>query len=177
LMAADEIDMPEDAFIMMHNGHGGVMGDAEEMRGIVDVIDKLQDSIVSIYEKRTGLDADTIRDMMAVETWMNATDALKNGFIDRITDAVDVAAKIGVFYRYFNTMPVEAHSGAEEITNAKEFEKCLRDSGLSRRLASALTSRAKSVFKVDPIDTIDPLLKLSAALDRVKIPKQINENP
>ena len=174
LMAADHIEMPEDAFIMIHNAHGGVMGDAEDMREMADVIEKLQDSIVNIYEKRTGLENSEIREMMKTETWMNAADSLKFGFIDTISDSIDVAAKINVFNRYFKTMPVENNAGVEQIETIKDYKKCLRNSGLSNRLAEALTSRAKQVFRVDPDEPDDTLSRLSEALNKVKIPDQIN---
>lgn len=176
LMASDTISMPEDSFLMIHNAQGGAMGEADDLREVADIMDKLQDSIVNIYEKRTGLAEAEIRDMMAAETWMNATDALSNGFIDTITDRLDVAAKINTFNKYFKEMPVDNNVGVESIETAKEFEQCLRDSGLSKRLAQALTSRAKGVFRVEPDEPDDTLREISAALDKVKIPTQISQN-
>jgi ATP-dependent Clp endopeptidase proteolytic subunit ClpP len=107
LMAADHISMPEDAFIMIHNAHGGAMGDADELREMADIIDKLQNSMVNIYERRTGLDRDEITAMMKSETWMTAEEALALGFADTITDAIGVAAKIGRFAQHFRKLPVD----------------------------------------------------------------------
>jgi len=175
LMASEVITMPEDAFIMIHNAHGMAMGDAEDLRDMADIIDKLQNAVTNIYEKRTGIGRDELTEMMKVETWMSAADALENGFIDTIIDAVDVAAKIGVFNKYFKSMPVQgSHCGADDIETITEFEKCLRDAGLSKGLAQALTSSAKQVFRVDPATPDSALEQLSAALDKVKIPEQIN---
>lgn len=176
LMASDSISMPEDSFLMIHNAHGGAVGEADDLREAADVMDKLQDSIVNIYQKRTGLDESNIREMMNVETWMNAADALESGFIDTITERLDVAAKINCFNKHFKNMPVGNNAGAENINTVKEFEQCLRDSGLSKRLAQALTSRAKQVFRDEPAELDDSLGAISAALDKVKIPTQINQN-
>lgn len=174
LMAADHIEMPEDAFIMIHNAHGGVFGDAEDMRDMADVIDKLQSSIINIYAKRTGKDVVDIAEMMKDETWMNASDAMAHGFIDTITDPVNVAAKINVFNKYFKELPVSNKKLVEDITDQKEFYSFLRESaGLSKRLAEALTSRAKEVFKGNFEETDDTMNKLSEALNKVKIPNSI----
>ena len=174
LMAGDSISMPEDAFIMIHNAHGGVFGDAEEMREMANVVEKLQDSIVNIYEKRTGKESEDIRDMMKDETWMNANDALEHGFIDTISEAINVAAKLNIFNRYFKTMPIENIKGAENIETLKDFQNALRDAGVSRKEADALISRAKVIFQGDPDKPNDSMNLLSEALNKVKIPIQIN---
>lgn len=174
LMAADTISMPEDAFIMIHNAHGGVMGDADDMREMADVVEKLQNSIINIYHKRTGADVGVLAEMMKAETWMNAADALEIGFIDTISESIDVAAKIQIFNKHFKTMPIDsAPAGAENIETITDFEKCLRDAGISKGLAQALTSRAKVVFRGDPEQPDDALQTISAALDKAKIPDAI----
>lgn len=170
LMAADVIEMPEDAFLMIHNAWGVAIGDSDEMRDTADVIDKLQDSIVNIYATRTGLDESEVRDMMSAETWMNGADALEKGFADTITEPVKVAAKINRFGKYFKNLPAEAErvDRVEKIETIKDFEECLRDAGLGRKLALALTSRARELFVSDSEPDPGDFSKLAEALDRVK---------
>ena len=171
LMAADTISMPEDAFIMIHNANGGAMGDAEELREMADIIEKLQNSILNIYEKRTMLDRDTIADMMKVETWMSAAEALEMGFADTISEPMKVAAKINAFSKHFKTMPVDNKSEVGNIETVKDYENFLRDvGGLSKGLAVELTSRAKVVLAGDPDDTDDSAKAVYAALDNAIIP-------
>jgi ATP-dependent Clp protease protease subunit len=50
------------------------------MRAEADLLDKIRDSIVVTYQAHSSLDADTISDMMAKETWFNTTEAISNGF-------------------------------------------------------------------------------------------------
>ncbi len=169
LMASDHIEMPEDAFIMIHNAWGVAMGDPDDIRDTADIMEKLQDSIINIYEKRTGKDSAELAEMMKQETWMNAADALEHGFIDTITDAVDVAAKIGAFNKYFKSMPVKNTKKPDGIETERDFERYLRDSGISKGLATALTSRAKVVFQGEPDDTEDELAQLSARLGKFSI--------
>ena len=170
LMAADTISMPEDAFIMIHNAHGGAMGDAEDLRGMADIIEKLQDSIINIYDKRTGLDRETIAEMMKVETWMNAADALEYGFIDTILEPVDVAAKIGAFNKYFKSMPVQNRHDIDSIETVEDFESYLRVScNCSRRSAKALAARAIAIrVENPPADNGEDFSELSARLSRMQ---------
>jgi len=169
LMACDHIAMPEDAFLMIHNAHGVAIGDAEAMRETADVVEKLQDSIVNIYAKRCGLESDEIRTMMKDETWMNAQEALAHGFIDTISNPIDVAAKIGPFDRYFKKMPIDNKMDVNVVANERDYEKCLRDSGLPKELALTLVSRAKEIFKGDPENAGAELSQLSAKLRRFQI--------
>lgn len=174
LMAGDTITMPEDAFVMIHNPYTVAMGDSEEMRAVADTLEKIQASLINIYVKRTGKESGDISEMMDDETWLSSADALEHGFIDTITDAVDVAAKAGVFNKYFKSMPVNSsNEQVEGIETIKDFERFLRDAGsFSRGQATALASRAKVVFQGDPDNASDhkEMEALSAALNMVQIP-------
>lgn len=170
LMASDTISMPEDSFLMIHNAWGGAFGDAAEMRAAADVVDKLQNSIVNIYQKRTGMAESDIRAMMDNETWMNAQDALDNGFSDTITGAIGVAAKITGFDKHFKNMPIANDLQIEKIKDKRDFERCLRDvGGISNRLAKALTSRAGEIFQRDVEDQpTQNFSQIQAALKRLE---------
>lgn len=175
LMASDVISMPEDAFIMVHNPHGVVMGGSDDMRDYADLMDKLSNSAVNIYSKRTGIDGDTIKEMLNSETWMNGKDAIDNGFADTLTDAVGVASKIGQFNRYFKSMPVEPENNIENLETIKDFERYLRDSGnCSRSAATKLASKAKAIFQSDSALLPDADYKeLETALMQLKVPKSL----
>src|SRR5581483_4451200 len=60
------------------------LGDAEEMRKVADVLDKLKNNIINAYRKQTTKTVDEISSMMDEETWMTAEEALANGFVDKI---------------------------------------------------------------------------------------------
>lgn len=51
-MVGDTIEMPENAFMMIHNPWGFAMGGADEMRNTADVLDKIGAGLVCTYAKR-----------------------------------------------------------------------------------------------------------------------------
>lgn len=53
-MAGDEIVMPENAFLMIHDPAGLVMGTAEDMRAMAEALDKVKGSLVSGYAAKSG---------------------------------------------------------------------------------------------------------------------------
>lgn len=91
-MAGDHINMAENGLMMIHNPHGGSMGEAKDLRKTAEVMDKMKANMVNTYAARTKIDTDTVSSLMDDETWMNADEALDFGFIDAITGAVELAA-------------------------------------------------------------------------------------
>lgn len=89
-MAADEVEMAEGAFFMIHNAWTLMYGNAIEMREQADLLDKIDGSIVTDYRKKTGQSDEQIKEWMAAETWFTADEALEHGFVDRIYEGKDV---------------------------------------------------------------------------------------
>lgn len=96
-MAGKEVRIASNGFLMIHNPWGGAMGDSEEMRQTADLLDKIRDSLVGTYAKKTGKDAETIKRWMDEETWFSAEEAKENGFVDTITDEVSFSASVRSF--------------------------------------------------------------------------------
>ena len=93
LMAADEIEIPENAYVMIHNPWGVAIGDAEELRDTAELLDKLGNGLVNAYASRTGNDEDEIREMMSAETWMDGKEAVERGFADTLLNGVALSAR------------------------------------------------------------------------------------
>ena len=91
-MAGDTIEMPENAFMMIHNPWGFAMGGADEMRNTADVLDKIGTGLVSTYTKRTGKTDQEITALLDAETWMTAQEAVDAGFATSVTPALAVKA-------------------------------------------------------------------------------------
>ncbi|WP_275760830.1 head maturation protease, ClpP-related [Ralstonia pseudosolanacearum] len=83
LMAADEIEIADGGFVMIHNAWTIAWGNAADMRSQADLLDKIDATLVKTYADRTGKPADEITSWMAAETWFNADEAIANGFADR----------------------------------------------------------------------------------------------
>lgn len=114
-MAGDEIVMPENAFLMIHDPAGVVMGTATDMRAMAEALDKIKGSLLQGYAAKSGRSQEEIAPLMAAETWLDAKDALDLGFADRIAEPVRIAARFDV--GRFRNAPPEL---AEAVTDADE---------------------------------------------------------
>lgn len=72
---------------MIHTARAAGYGDAEEMRKCADVLDVCDDVIAEVYKVRMKCGDDELKDMMAEETWLKASDALELGLVDEVADA------------------------------------------------------------------------------------------
>jgi ATP-dependent protease ClpP protease subunit len=95
-MAGDEVVMPENAFLMIHDPSGVVFGTADDMRAMAEALDKIKDSLVAGYAAKSGGAEDDIAALMAKEAWLDAAEAVELGFADRLAEPVRIAARFDV---------------------------------------------------------------------------------
>ena len=81
-MAGDRIDMGTGAQLMIHNAWGVVVGNRHDLAAASDTFAGFDRSLAGIYHARTGVKMATIESLMDAETFMGATDAIKQGFAD-----------------------------------------------------------------------------------------------
>lgn len=91
-MAGDTIRIADNALMMVHNPMGGQFGTAAELRAKADVMDQIRENMIATYDKRTQLGAEKLSELADAETWMNAAEAKRLGFVDEITDELQMAA-------------------------------------------------------------------------------------
>lgn len=91
-MAGTKRQIADNAFVMVHNPWTMAAGNAEELRGTADLLDKIGESLVSTYVARTGLSDDEVRALLSTDTWMSAEEALAKGFVDEIIAGTPVQA-------------------------------------------------------------------------------------
>ena len=93
-MAGDTVHMPRNAMMMIHKAWTWGMGNADDFRKLADDLDKIGETIVNVYEEKSGQDRQKIIDMMTAETWLTADDALECCLIDQIEESKAVAASV-----------------------------------------------------------------------------------
>jgi len=121
-IAGDEIVMPENAMLMLHDPSGLVMGTASDMRAMADALDKMKAGMVAAYRDKSGRDDAEIEALMAAETWLSAQEAVELGLADRVEEPVRMAAHFDLS-RFRNTPPQLAAS----LTSSDPQEDAMSD--------------------------------------------------
>lgn len=83
-MAGTKVQMSPVAMMMIHNPATIAIGDTEEMKKAIKMLDEVKESIMNAYEIKSGLSRDKISRLMDAETWFNAKKAVELGFADEI---------------------------------------------------------------------------------------------
>ena len=83
-MAGTKVCMSPTSLMMLHNPFTVALGDSEEMRKAIQLLDEVKESIINAYEIKTGLSRARLSQMMDSETWMNAVKAKELGFCDEV---------------------------------------------------------------------------------------------
>lgn len=165
LMGADEIEMVDGGFIMIHKALSffdvfgffnddhleGLIKDMEKER---ELLAKVDDSIAGDYAKRTGKDLGEIKQKMTDETWFTAKDALDFGMINRIYDGEPVENSYDL--SIFLNAPDKFKSNENGPTK-REMEHALRDAGCSIKQAKAILAGGlqEEVSQRD-VDDVEP---------------------
>lgn len=87
-MAGDEVRMPRNATMMIHNMWTGICGNASELRKMADDLDVLMEANKTIYLDKAGdkLDYDKLTEMLDAETWLTAEQCVEYGLADTVLD-------------------------------------------------------------------------------------------
>lgn len=81
-MAGDKIIMNTGSMMMIHKASTIAWGNEDEMQDVIEMLRKVDDSIIAVYAARTGKSEDEIKQLLADETWMTADEAVEMGFAD-----------------------------------------------------------------------------------------------
>ena len=100
---AGESEISPVAQLMIHNVQGGARGDHNDMSHVAGVLENADSALAKAFVDKTGKPESEILALMEKETWFNAEQAVKEGFVDRVMfqnsqtlgKPVQLAASIG----------------------------------------------------------------------------------
>lgn len=87
-MAGDEVIMPRNTLMMIHNMWMCACGNATELRKAADDLDVINAAGRQAYLQKAGdkLPEDKLAEMMDAETWLTAEQCIEYGLADRLAD-------------------------------------------------------------------------------------------
>jgi ATP-dependent protease ClpP protease subunit len=93
-MAGTTVQIADNALIMIHNPMTIGIGSAADMRKTADILDAVRKQIVATYQWHSELSTEEIEALMDAETWMDADQAIANGFATDKIAGLKAAASI-----------------------------------------------------------------------------------
>lgn len=86
-MAGNPVLIARNAQMMVHDGFGQAIGNAQDLRDLAELLDRTSNNIASIYSDHTGKPQAYWREVMKGEAWFNADEAIEAGLADRVIDS------------------------------------------------------------------------------------------
>ncbi|WP_435367772.1 head maturation protease, ClpP-related [Metabacillus litoralis] len=116
--AADKVYIPSNAFLMIHKPWVFSMGNSNDLRKTADDLDSIEAGLVKIYEEnlKEGVEIDTIKQMMADETWLNGEEAAKYFNIE-VIEAKNIAACSSEILERYDKTPHKLLQSKSEPAN------------------------------------------------------------
>lgn len=164
-MAGDKVYMAENAIFMVHKPFSLAIGNSDDMLKEAEVLEKVEDTLVTNYMRHFNGTEDEMRQLMADESWLTADEALEYGLCDEIVSSVAVAASA-------NGIRINGKEFAEEKLKNKfketekrgdtmfEYDNSLAKYGIDEEKFNALN------LSVDVIQNV---------IDSVSVPPTENE--
>lgn len=163
-MACDEIEIADNGYLMIHNPYSMTEGDDEDHARGAATLAQLKSSMVEAYCKRTGMGEDEVKALMKAETYINADDAVRMRFADRVLGEVTPAR----VFTPTNKMPQLVYAslfGDGGRGEKKEFPK-MSESKVSPATVAEIKAafpKAKADFIVKCLERSLPLASVAAA--------------
>lgn len=152
VMAADEIEMAENALFMIHAPWGAAIGNATDMREHADLLDKFASGMASSYANKSGKSVDEILDLLkdGKDHWFTAHEALEAGFVDVVGEALQIAASFDLS-RFHNIPAAAAVIQRKEIKMPQENEVAAQPQAVSNVAPAAPENKSRSKAQSEEI--------------------------
>ena len=95
LMAADEIRMAENSFLVIHNPFFPLFGgEAKDLRQAADLLDAFKKNAIRAYRRHSSLSEEELSALMDAETWLTAEEAVEKGFAHTVSGRVEAVNRL-----------------------------------------------------------------------------------
>lgn len=175
-MAADYIYMAENAIFMVHKPFSIAIGNADDMAHEKEVLDKVEDTLVSNYMRHFNGTEDEMRQLMADESWLTADEALTYGFCDEVIEPVQIAASAkgmninGYDFAAAKLKDKFKETKAKEMEPMFEYDENLKNFGIGEETFKSFNISSETVLNVLEAIPICDEIKINEfiSMDKVK---------
>lgn len=123
-LAGDVINIPSNAFLMIHNPWTFAMGNANDFRKLADDLDVIASGALAVYMEnvKEGVTEETIKGLLDAETWLNGEEAAKY-FNVEVIEAKNVAACDSAYLQKYSKTPEKLKEKPSPSSTVDEKEK------------------------------------------------------
>jgi len=132
------VSMNANALYMIHNPSGGVVGEAKDMDRQANLLRSMKLTAMVNYMAKTGLSEEIISEMMDKTTYMTAQEALDKGFVDEITDAVEMTAEFKEYIFEADDVSEQAKAYFKQTKTETSMSEEQKEKGILDKIVSLI---------------------------------------
>lgn len=156
-MAADNIVMPENAFMLIHEPSGFTVGTADEHLSAAADLERMNGTFANSYAKRSGQTIEAAKALMKADRLMTSSEAKDLGYADDISSAVKMAAVYDMRRLPEKTRAVMSAAVAADVPAAKVVEPVIIVSAAAIVPAAAAVPASVAVTPVTAASTVQAI--------------------
>jgi len=141
------VSMNANALYMIHNPSGGVVGEAKDMDRQANLLRSMKLTAMVNYMAKTGLSEEIISEMMDKTTYMTAQEALDKGFIDEITDAVEMTAEFKEYIFEADDVSEQAKAYFKQTKTETSMSEEQKEKGILDKIVSLIKGNEQEPVK------------------------------
>ncbi|MFJ8102799.1 head maturation protease, ClpP-related [Lysinibacillus sp. NPDC096212] len=131
IASCDEVRMPSNAMLMIHNAMNSAFGNATDLRKVADDLDRINEVQIETYMAKIGnkTSEEELRRMMNEETWISAQQAYEMGLCDVVEGSnKSVACLSSEHSKQFKNLPEALLKPSKEVLTEEERQNIIADS-------------------------------------------------
>jgi ATP-dependent Clp protease protease subunit len=144
-MAGDEIEIAENAFLMIHNAWTIELGDRNDFARTARFLGQIDKRLANTYAQRAGGKAEDFAAMMDEETWFDADDAVEAGLADRTAEAVDASALAHDVSKYSNAPAAVRRAQSAKVGAGRTESAPVADDQFEAAIAARIDALANTI--------------------------------
>lgn len=129
-MAADDLQISEVGFLMLHCAWAVAVGNRHDMREAADTMEPFDDAMASLYSSRAGVEKAVAAGWMDKESWFNGSKAIELGLADGLLPSSEVTE--------------DDKAKAKALIADRRVEASLRRQGMPSKEAKTLVAQMKA---------------------------------
>lgn len=124
----DEIEMPSNAYLMIHKPSIGLFGNSDDLLKWAETLDELQKGLVETYMTKTvdNVTADDINNLINKETWLTGKSA-SEFFNVKVTNATSIQNNFGECVLNYHNTPQELLKNKSNTNTKQEEDRLLQE--------------------------------------------------
>jgi len=152
-MAGDTVEMSKNALALIHNASTGMQGNADEHRRTAEDLDKVDQIIVNIYNKKSGQPKSKFWTAMEKEAWLSADEMKELGLIDKVIEPEKINNSV---YEKIN------NSNLPKIKN--DMEKTFMESitNMVTEIKNLIVGKKEETLAIDMVEITNKIAAVEA---------------